>query len=58
MFDLGCGSGILSYLFAKYHKTAKIAALDKNPDAIETTNVNAVKMGMQNIEALQFDLVL
>lgn len=50
--DLGCGSGILSFLFAKRHKKSKITAIDKNPDAVKTTNVNAVKLNLSNVEAL------
>lgn len=57
VLDLGCGSGILSFLFAKTHKKSRVIAVDKNPDAVNTTNVNAAKLQLSNVEALQFDLL-
>jgi methylase of polypeptide subunit release factors len=51
VLDIGCGSGILSFLFAKSQKKSQIYAIDKNPDAVKTTNLNAARIGMKNIEA-------
>ena len=56
VLDLGCGSGVLSFIFAKNHKKSQVAALDKNPDAVNTTNVNAAKLGLPNVQAVKFDL--
>lgn len=53
---MGCGSGVLSFIFAKNQKKSKIYALDKNNDAVKTTNVNAARLEYRNIEAFQFDL--
>jgi methylase of polypeptide subunit release factors len=57
MLDLGCGSGILSFLFAKHNKKWAISALDNNPAAISTTNINASKLNLSNIHAFEFDLL-
>jgi SAM-dependent methyltransferase len=56
VLDVGCGSGILSYLFAKNQKKSHIYAIDKNPDAVKTTNINAARLNMRNIEAFEFDV--
>jgi 16S rRNA G1207 methylase RsmC len=32
--DIGCGSGILSFVFAKNNKKSKIYSFDKNKDAV------------------------
>ena len=56
MLDIGCGSGILSFLFAKKSKKSHIIALDSNPDAVKTTNINAAKLMLGNVEALQFNV--
>jgi len=34
ILDIGCGSGILSFLFAKQHKRSKVYAIDVNPAAV------------------------
>jgi methylase of polypeptide subunit release factors len=44
LLDIGCGSGILSFLFAKQFKKGKVVALDKNPDAVRTCNLNAARL--------------
>jgi methylase of polypeptide subunit release factors len=49
LLDLGCGSGILSFLFAKQFKKAKIYAIDKNKDAVKTCNLNAAELGLGNV---------
>ena len=56
VLDLGCGCGILSFLFAKFHKNSQIKALDKNQDAVNTTNVNASRLKFEHIEAFPFDI--
>jgi methylase of polypeptide subunit release factors len=49
MLDIGCGSGVLSFLFAKQFKKGRICAIDSNPDAVRTCNLNAARMGLRNI---------
>jgi methylase of polypeptide subunit release factors len=44
VLDVGCGSGVLSYLFAKQFKKSKIFGLDNNPDAVRTCNLNAARL--------------
>jgi len=44
MLDIGCGSGVLSFLFAKANKKSKIFAFDKNEDAVKTCNLNAARL--------------
>ena len=41
ILDLGCGSGILSFLCKKSFKKAKIVGFDSNKFAVDTTNINA-----------------
>jgi methylase of polypeptide subunit release factors len=36
VLDLGCGSGVLSFILAKHYKSAKIFATDSNKYAVET----------------------
>ena len=55
--DIGCGSGILSFLVAKKYKKSKIIALDKNPDAVETCSVNAASLGLLNIQSINVDIL-
>lgn len=57
MLDLGCGSGILSFLFAKRHKKWKVYSIDNNPAAVSTTNINAAKLNLPNVEATVFDIL-
>jgi methylase of polypeptide subunit release factors len=49
--DIGCGSGVLSYIFAKQFKKSRVYCLDKNPDAVKTTNLNAARLEYHNVEA-------
>ena len=41
ILDLGCGSGVLSFLCKKSFKKAKIIGFDCNKAAVDTTNINA-----------------
>ena len=50
--DIGCGSGVLSYLFAKQFKKSRIVAVDRNPDAVRTSNLNAARLEYRNFEAV------
>ena len=54
--DLGCGSGVLSFLLSKHFKKSRVCAVDNNPDAVKTTNLNAARLSYRNVEAVQFDL--
>lgn len=54
--DLGCGTGILSFLLCNYG-LARIFSLDNNPKAIEATKLNSQSLGYhENIKELLFDL--
>jgi methylase of polypeptide subunit release factors len=52
VLDLGCGCGILSFLFGKTHKKSRVIGIDKNPEAVNTTNINAARLGLTNIEVI------
>lgn len=54
--DLGCGSGVLSFLFSKQFKKGRVCAIDNNPDAVKTCNLNAARLNYRNVEAVHFDL--
>ena len=56
ILDLGCGSGVLSFLCKKAFKKAKIIAFDHNKAAVDTTNINAAEHHFDDIKAYQFDL--
>jgi len=51
--EIGCGSGFLSVLLAK--KKADVTAVDINPEAVETTKLNA-KASKTHVNAFQSDL--
>lgn len=53
LLEVGCGSGILSLLSAKWG--ANVTALDINPDAVETTRLNAESNGLP-VDLLQSDI--
>ena len=54
--DLGCGTGILSFLLCNYGLD-RIFAIDKNSKAIEATKLNSQSLGYhENIKELLFDL--
>ena len=55
ILDLGCGSGILSFICAKVFKNARITAVDKNEHAVETCEINAASLGFFNIKAIKAD---
>ena len=56
ILDLGCGSGVLSFLSKKSFKKAKITAFDCNKAAVDTTNINAAENHFEDITAYQMDL--
>lgn len=56
ILDLGCGSGVLSFLCKKSFKKAKIVGFDSNKFAVDTTNVNAAQYHFDDVTAYQFDL--
>lgn len=54
--DLGCGTGILSFLLCNYGLN-RIFAVDNNPKAIEATKLNSQSLGYhENIKEVLFDL--
>jgi len=54
--DLGCGTGILSFLLCNYGLD-RIFSIDNNPRAIEATKMNSQSLGYhENIKELLFDL--
>lgn len=54
--DLGCGTGILSFLLCNYGMS-RVFAIDNNPKAIEATKLNSQSLGYhENIKELLFDL--
>jgi len=44
VLDIGCGCGILSFLFLKKNKKSKVFGIDKNDDAVKTYNLNAPRL--------------
>jgi ribosomal protein L11 methyltransferase len=48
ILDLGCGSGILALAAAKLFPDAKIAAVDVDPEAVDTTRENATINGLES----------
>jgi ribosomal protein L11 methyltransferase len=63
VLDYGCGSGILAIGAAK-HGAAEIVAVDIDPAAVESTQINAannhvvLQAGLPDLAAGAFDLVL
>lgn len=55
--EIGCGSGIISIMLAKFFPNAKIYALDISLDALEVAKLNAKTLHVKNIEFLQSDLL-
>jgi ribosomal protein L11 methyltransferase len=47
VLDLGCGSGILALAAAKLFPSATVAAVDVDPEAVDTTRENAAINGLE-----------
>ena len=56
ILDLGCGSGVLSFLCKKSFKKAKVVGFDSNKAAVDTTNINAAQYHLDDVVASQFDI--
>lgn len=56
ILDLGCGSGVLSFLCKKSFKKAKVVGFDCNKAAVDTTNINAAQHRFDDVTAYEFDL--
>ena len=56
ILDIGCGSGVLSFLCRKSFKKAKIIGVDCNSAAVDTTNINAAQHHYDDTTAFQFDV--
>jgi release factor glutamine methyltransferase len=58
IIDMGCGSGILSFLLAKKaKKTCKIIGVDINPNAVLSANINASKLKIDNFKAIEWNIM-
>jgi release factor glutamine methyltransferase len=57
ILDIGTGTGCLAVAVAKHHKTARVTAVDINPEALAVASRNAAKHGVvERIRFLQGDL--
>jgi len=57
IMDVGCGSGILSFLLAKrVSKNCKLVGIDVNPQAVMTANMNAARLKIDNFKALELSI--
>lgn len=56
VLDLGCGSGVLSFLCKKSFKKAKVVGVDCNQAAVDTTNINAASSNFKDVHAINFDI--
>ncbi|MCC6420299.1 MAG: peptide chain release factor N(5)-glutamine methyltransferase [Gemmataceae bacterium] len=57
VLDLGTGSGNLAVAIAKYHKGARVTAVDISPDALAVARRNAERHGVANrVRFLEGDL--
>lgn len=57
VIDLGCGTGILGILAAKYKTSGELIGVDNYANAIECTKINAQVHGLgSKMKALMFDL--
>lgn len=57
ILDMGSGSGILSFLCSKTFKKAKIYGFDNNQAAVDTYNVNAASLKLDNVYAFHYDVI-
>jgi tRNA (guanine37-N1)-methyltransferase len=53
--DMFAGVGPYSILIAKYRKSSKVIAIDKNPDAARYLKENIILNSVKNIEAIEGD---
>lgn len=59
IIDLGCGSGVLGFIFADNSNTVKVYALDKDEDAVHCARLNSQVLGFgDRYNAKHLDLVL
>ena len=57
LLDIGCGSGVLSFIIGRKYKKCKITAIDKNDDAIETCLRNYPSLQIENFKAINIDIL-
>ncbi len=57
MLDIGSGSGILSFAIKQQLSKSKVYGLDNNPSAVETYNVNAIRLGYKGIRSYECDIL-
>lgn len=56
--DLGCGSGVLSFILTEAQPATKIISIDKNEDAVRSTGMSASILNLQDrIKNEIFDFV-
>lgn len=53
--DLGTGSGAIALALAHERRRARVVAVDVSPGALEVARVNAVELGLANVEFRQGD---
>ena len=58
ILDIGCGSGCIGISLAKNLPNSKVFAIDISEGAIETSKVNAVINGVENIEFFILDILM
>lgn len=57
MLDVGCGSGILSFLLAKkVPKSCQLYGIDINQQAVTTANINAARLKIDNFKAIEMSI--
>jgi methylase of polypeptide subunit release factors len=58
ILDIGCGTGVLSFMLASNGQAKHVFALDKNPAAVECTRINAQLLDLAgNVRAGILDVV-
>lgn len=55
VLDLGAGSGAIALTIAKHRPLANITAVDLSPDALAVAQLNAEKLGVDNVRFLAGD---